>query len=140
MVTRADKNTPLSNQDQVYSDFLSNLNPHPVAKDIVKFINERAISRSIRNLLATNRGERLYQPDIGSDISNLLFEPMSDGLATSISNLIYDTLNQYEPRAKVLSISVVPNYDRNLYDVTITFMIINSQEPFTLNVALDRVR
>jgi phage baseplate assembly protein W len=140
MVTRADKNTPLLNQDQIYSDFLTDLNPHPVSKDIVKFINERAVARSVRNLLSTNRGERLYQPDIGSDITSLLFEQMTDGMSTTISNLIYATLERYEPRAKILRLSVVPIYDRNLYDVTITFMIINSQEPFTLNIALDRVR
>ena len=140
MVTRADKNTPLLNQDQIYCDFLTDLNPHPVSKDIVKFINERAVARSVRNLLSTNRGERLYQPEIGSDITSLLFEQMTDGMATTISNLIYATLERYEPRAKILRLSVVPIYDRNLYDVTITFMIINSQEPFTLNIALDRVR
>ena len=140
MVTRADKNTPLSNQDQIYSDFLINLNPHPVSKDIVKFINERAVARSIRNLLSTNRGERLYQPNIGSDLTSALFEPMSDGISTSISNLIYETLEQYEPRAKILKMKIIPNYDKNLYDVTMSFMIINSQEPFTLNIALDRVR
>ena len=140
MVTRADKNTPLLSQNQIYSDFLNDLNPHPVSKDIVKFINERAISRSIRNLLSTNQGERLYQPDIGSNMVSLLFEPMSNGMATSISNLIYDTLSQYEPRAKILKLSVVPEFNRGSYQVTITFMIINSQEPFTLNVALDRVR
>jgi phage baseplate assembly protein W len=140
MVTRADKNTPLSNQDQIYSDFLTDLNPHPVSKDIVKFINERAVARSIRNLLSTNRGDRLYQPDIGSDLSNLLFEQMTDGMATTISNLIYSLLEQYEPRAKIIRLSVVPKYDRNLYDINMSFMIINSQEPFTLNVALDRAR
>lgn len=140
MVTRADKNTPLSNQDQIYSDFLIDLNPHPVSKDIVKFINERSVARSIRNILSTNRGERLYQPDIGGDLSNLLFEPMTDGMSTTIYNLIYNTLEQYEPRAKILNMAVIPNYDKNLYNVTITFMIINSQEPFTLNIALDRVR
>jgi phage baseplate assembly protein W len=140
MITRADKNTPLLNQDQIYSDFLINLNPHPVSKDIVKFINERAVARSIRNLLSTNRGERLYQPNIGGDLSNLLFEPMTDGMSTTIYNLIYNTIDQYEPRAKILKMAVIPNYDRNLYDVTMSFMIINSQEPFTLNIALDRAR
>jgi len=140
MVTRADKNTPLSNQDQIYSDFLIDLNPHPVSKDIVKFINERAVARSIRNILSTNRGERLYQPDIGGDLANLLFEPMTDGMSTTIYNLIYTTLERFEPRAKILNMTVIPNYDKNLYNVNITFMIINSQEPFTLNIALDRVR
>jgi phage baseplate assembly protein W len=140
MVTRADKNTPLSNQDQIYSDFLVDLNPHPVSKDIVKFINERAVARSIRNLLSTNRGERLYQPNIGADLASALFEPMSDGMSTTISKLIYGTLEQYEPRAKILKMTIIPNYDNNLYDVTISFMIINSREPFTLNIALDRVR
>jgi phage baseplate assembly protein W len=140
MVTRADKITPLSNRDQIYSDFLIDLNPHPVSKDIVKFINERAVARSIRNILSTNRGERLYQPDIGGDLANLLFEPMTDGMSTTIYNLIYNTLERFEPRAKILNMTVIPNYDKNLYNVNITFMIINSQEPFTLNIALDRVR
>lgn len=126
--------------NQIYSDFLNDLNPHPIVKDIVKYANENAISRSIRNLLLTNRGERLYQPDIGSDINRMLFEPMSEGISELLSTYITNTINTYEPRAKILSVSALPDYDNNLYTVFIKYMVINKQEPITINVSLRRVR
>jgi len=125
---------------QIYSDFLTNLNPHPIVKDIVKYTNENAVSKSIRNLMLTNRGERLYQPDIGADINRMLFEPMSDGISELLSTYITNTINVYEPRAKVLNTNVIPDFDKNLYAVYITFMIINKQEPITVNISLRRVR
>lgn len=127
-------------KNQIYSDFLNDLTPHPIVKDIVKYTNENAVSRSIRNLLLTNRGERLYQPDIGSDINRMLFEPMSEGIGELISTYITNTINTYERRAKVLNIKAIPDYDNNLYTVFITYMIINKQEPITLNISLRRVR
>jgi phage baseplate assembly protein W len=125
---------------QIYSDFLMDLNPHPIVKDIVKYTNENAVSKSIRNLMLTDRGERLYQPDIGSDINRMLFEPMSDGISELLSTYITNTINVYEPRAKVLNTEVVPDFDNNLYSVYITFMVINKQEPITVNISLRRVR
>jgi phage baseplate assembly protein W len=125
---------------QIYSDFLTNLNPHPIVKDIVKYTNENAVSKSIRNLMLTNRGERLYQPDIGTDINRMLFEPMSDGISELLSTYITHTINVYEPRAKVLNTRVIPDFDNNLYSVYITFMVINKQEPITVNISLRRVR
>jgi phage baseplate assembly protein W len=125
---------------QIYSDFLTNLNPHPIVKDIVKYTNENAVSKSIRNLMLTNRGERLYQPDIGTDINRMLFEPMSDGISELLSTYITNTINVYEPRAKVLNTKTVPDFDNNLYSVYITFMVINKQEPITVNISLRRVR
>lgn len=126
--------------NQIYSDFLNDLNPHPIVKDIVKYTNENAVTRSIRNLLLTNRGERLYQPNIGSDINRMLFEPMSEGISELLSTYINNTINTYEPRAKVLNIKAIPDYDNNLYTVFITFMVINKQEPITFNISLRRVR
>ena len=126
--------------NQIYSDFLNDLTPHPVVKDIVKYTNENAVSKSIRNLLLTNRGERLYQPDIGSDIKRMLFEPMGDSISELISTYITNTINTYEPRAKVLNISAIPDYDNNLYSVFIKYMVINKQEPITINISLRRVR
>lgn len=125
---------------QIYSDFLNDLNPHPIVKDIVKYTNENAVSKSIRNLMLTDRGERLYQPNIGSDINRMLFEPMSDGISELLSTYINNTINTYEPRAKVLDVKTVPDFDRNLYSVYITFMVINKQEPITVNISLRRVR
>jgi phage baseplate assembly protein W len=125
---------------QIYSDFLTDLVPHPIVKDIVKYTNENAVSKSIRNLMLTNRGERLYQPDIGADINRMLFEPMSDAISELLSTYITNTINVYEPRAKVLNTKTVPDFDKNLYSVYITFMVINKQEPITVNISLRRVR
>lgn len=128
------------NDDIYYSDFLIDLNPHPVVKDIVKYTNEHAINSSIRNLLLTNRGERLYQPDVGSDIRKLLFEPIADSTAELLSSLIETTIRTYETRAKVTSVVVTPFEDKNLYVVTITYYTINSQQAVSTNITLNRVR
>ena len=139
-ITRADRITTTTVQDQIYSDFLTNMVPHPVSKDVLRFVNEHAVIRSIKNLVMTDRGERLYQPDLGSNIKRMMFEPMIESTAEILSQYIQETIDVYEPRAKVLDISVVPDYNNNLYAVTLSFMIINKEDPVTLNITLDRVR
>ena len=127
----------LSNRDnQVFSDFLTDLNPHPVSKDVLRFVNENAVSRAIRNLILTDKRERLYQPKIGSNIRKMLFEPMGDSTAQLISMFIQTTITDYEPRARVLSVEVTPNYENNSYLITINFMVINKQDPVIINITL----
>lgn len=139
-MSRADAFTELTNQDEVYSDFLVNMNPHPVSGALLRFVNEKAVTRSIRNLILTNPGERLYQPDIGSGIRSLLFEPMSQFTANTLRKLIEDTIRKYEERAQVLAVEVIPDEERNRYTVTIVYMLINKPDPVTVNVTLQRVR
>lgn len=139
-ITRADRITTTTVQDQIYSDFLTDMVPHPVSKDVLRFVNEHAVIRSIKNLILTDQGERLYQPNIGSNIKRMMFEPMIESTAEIISQYIQETIEVYEPRAKVLDISVVPDYNNNLYSVTLVFMIINKEDPITVNITLDRVR
>jgi phage baseplate assembly protein W len=140
MATTKDRFTESSTKNQPYSDFSNDLIPHPVIKDVLRFVNENAINKSIRNLLLTNKGERLYQPDIGSDIFKMLFEPMSEGVAELISTAVQTTIADYEPRARVTDVLVIPDYDNNLYQVIVQYLIINRQSPVTLNVTLTRVR
>lgn len=97
-MSRADKYTELTNPDELYSDFLVNLNPHPVSGAVLRFTNEKAVTRSIRNLLLTNPGERLYQPDLGSGIRQLLFEPISDFTTNTLGRFIEDTISKHEQR------------------------------------------
>lgn len=127
-------------KNQIYSDFLNNLNPHPVVGDVVRFVNEDAVNRSIRNLISTNKGERLYQPNVGSDIYKMLFEPMSGAIAQLLSASIQNLIKDYEPRARVIAINVAPDFNGNAYAITVQYMIINRQNPITLNVTLTRVR
>lgn len=127
-------------QNVIHSDFTNNLTPHPARKDLVAVSNERAVTNSIKNLILTNRGERLYQPDIGSDIIKLLFEPMSDAVVSSLKSFIFDTIDAYEPRAKVIDITADPDFDNNGYDITIRYVLINSSTPAAVNIKLNRVR
>jgi hypothetical protein len=139
-MARVDKFTAADKQNQIYSDFLTNLSSHPASNDIVRFVNENAVTRSIKNLMLTDKGERLFQPKIGSNIRRMLFEPMGPSTATAISSYVSDTIEKHEPRAKVIRIDVIPNYDRNAYVISIVYFIINKQEPVTTEITLYRVR
>jgi phage baseplate assembly protein W len=140
MAIARDRFDKASTKFQQHSDFLNDLTPHPVVKDVVRYVNEAAINRSIRNLLLTDRGERLYQPNIGSNINKLLFEPMEASTAQLLSKYIEDTIRDYEPRAKVLKVDVTAYDDQNAYAATITYLIINKQDPVNLTITLNRVR
>lgn len=139
-ITRADRITQTDIKSQIYSDFLADLVPHPVSKDVLRFVNEQAVIRSVKNIILTDKGERLYQPSLGSDIKRMLFEPMLPATAELISQYIQEAIQLHEPRAKVLDLAVEPDYNNNLYKVSMTFMIINKEDPVTLNITLDRVR
>lgn len=126
--------------DIIYSDFLTNLVPHPVFKDVVRYVNEHAVTYSIRNLILTDVGERLYSPDVGGGIRSLLFENISNVTAESISVRVQSLITKYEPRALALNIVVIPYYDNNAYVVTVTYSLINKTESITTNIQLNRVR
>ena len=135
-----DRFTQSDRKNQIYSDFLNDLTPHPVTGDIVRFVNENSVNRAIKNLINTNKGERLFQPEVGSDIYKMLFEPMSQGVADLLSTSIQSTISNYEPRAKVINVIVAPDYDNNSYSITVNYIIINTSNPIALNVTLARVR
>lgn len=125
---------------ELYSDFLANMNPHPVSGTLLRVINEHAVTRSIRNLISTDRGERLYQPNIGSNIRKLLFENISDPTSTLISTFVSETIAKHEPRAKVLKVQATPVEEQNKYVVTIVYMLVNKSDPISFDVVLQRVR
>jgi len=124
----------------IHSDFFTNLNKHPVKSDLVRKTNEDAIKQSVKNLLLTDRFERLFQPDVGGNINALLFENVTPQTELALKTQIYNTIEQYEPRAKLIDVIVSGNIDRNEYRVSIYFYVINSEEPVQLNLVLDRVR
>ena len=136
-ITRTDK---ASDKKPYYSDFYTNFNAHPQNKRLVKYTNENSVKRSVRNLILTEPGERLFQPEIGCKIRRLLFENMSDITAIQLKNAIEETISLYEKRARVITVEVVPNEDLHNYDVYIIFEVINSITPVALNITLDRAR
>ncbi len=140
MTTRVDRYTETQKQDIRYSDFLTNLTPHPNTNDLVRNTNLEAIKRSIRNLILTDKDERLMQPKIGSNIRKALFDPMTEQTASRIRQYIVETIGNYEPRAKVITVDVRADEPNHLYTVNIFFYAINKPEPVSLTVTLYRVR
>ena len=123
-----------------YSDFLINFNRHPESNIVVRATNEEAVKKALRNLLLTDKGERLYQPKIGADLKNLLFENMSPITADLLKDKIREAITTYESRVRILDIIVIPNDANNSYEVGIVFEIINSVDPVSISLTLYRVR
>ena len=141
--TRIDKITKTKKAEQksvYYSDFLINLNRHPESNIVVRAVNEEAVKKALRNLLLTDRGERLYQPSIGSDINSLLFEDVSPITTDLIKSRIIDVITRFENRVKIIDVVVLPNESNNSYEVGIIFEIINSVDPVSISLTLYRVR
>lgn len=142
-VTRIDKITKTdkaSNQKHYYSDFFTNFNVHPQNKRLVKYTNEESVKRSIRNLINTEKYDRLFQPEVGCRIRSFLFENMSEIISNEIKSSIKETIEIYEPRARIIDIIVQANEARHAYDVYIYFQVINSDKELSINITLYRAR
>ena len=114
-----------------FKDININFKKHPVTGDLVVSKDASAIKQAIVNLLLTNRGERLFQPDYGSDIRSLLFEPLDYGTAGRMKSAIVYSLSTFEPRISVTRLECIPNYNDNGFDVELLYNIIGSDNPPT---------
>jgi len=128
--------------DQVrdYKDLDLNFIVHPVKKDINKNTGALAVINAVKNLVLTNHYEKPFQPEIGSDVRKLLFEPIDMITASMIQREITNTIENFEPRASVLDITTIPNYDENGYQVKLTFQLVNLTDPVTITFQLERLR
>ena len=107
-----------------FKDISLSFDPHPVTKDVPALINERAIIRSIRNLVQTIPTERFFNLEIGSDIRRSLFEFVDFGTASIIKDQILNTISNFEPRVNNVQVEVNPIPDQNEFEVTVVFNII----------------
>jgi phage baseplate assembly protein W len=124
----------------IHSDLDLNFLIHPVRKDISKKVNEDAIKTSLKNLVRTKYYDRLFDPNKGCGIHNLLFENMIPATTIAIEKSIEDVIYNYEPRVELLEVQVIPTPSQNLYDITIFFAIVNQPDEFELNLQLERIR
>lgn len=124
----------------VFTDLDLDFIMHPVSRDVSKKVNEYAIKQSVKNLILTNHYERPFHPEIGSQITAMLFENWSPMLQSVIRQSIINTITNFEPRVKLLEVVVDPNEDSNALSVSITFKIINTNTPLTVDLILNRTR
>ena len=110
-------------KSRAFKDISLSFSPHPVTRDLPVLINERAIVRSVRNLVETIPTERFFNPLLGTDIRDSLFENYSRTTVTIIEDQIRDTIRNFEPRVDEIGIEVVGRPDDNALDVKVLFTI-----------------
>jgi len=112
-----------------FKDISLSFDVHPVTQDITSLTNERAIIRSIRNLIQTLPNERFFNPDLGSNVRSSLFDFVDFGTASVIRDQILNTISNYEPRVRNVDVEVLPKPDLNEFEVTVIFNIIGQEIP-----------
>ena len=126
---------------QTFKDLSVTFKKHPVTDDLVAVKDKAAIMQSISNLLLTNKGERLFQPQLGSGLQTALFEPMDFGTAAIIKNEVRECLGRYEPRISVNGVRCELDYQNNGYEVEVDFTIVGrNDKPQSISIFLERTR
>jgi hypothetical protein len=131
---------PLSTSNRVWTDLDLDFGKHPISDDINKKRGVEAIKRSVRNLILTNKYERPFNPDLGSGIQAILFELVTPTTANVLELTIREVLENYEPRIIVDNITILGDIDKNGYYVTLEFTPINTLQPVTIELFLERLR
>ena len=126
---------------QTYIDLDLFFNKKTTSKDISKVTNIQAVKRSVRNLILTNHYEKPFHPEIGSGVRGMLFELMTPITAQILAKKVEDVIENFEPRARLISVRAVPDLDRNAYEISIQFYVVNMPtELADLTVFLERLR
>ena len=109
--------------------------------DINKVTDVQAVKRSVRNLVLLNHYERPFHPEIGSGVREMLFELMTPVTAIVLTRKIEDVIKNFEPRARLVGVSAFPDLDRNAYEVSIEFYVVNTPtELVDMSLMLERLR
>ena len=109
--------------------------------DIQKVTDVQAVKRSLRNLVQLNTYEKPFHPEIAGGVREMLFEPMSPILAAMIARKVADVIENFEPRARLVSVRAIPDLDRNAYEIIVEFYVVNTPtELVDISIMLERLR
>ena len=122
---------PAQRVSKGFKDVSMSFKYNPLSGDLITLSNENAIARAVRNIVSTTPGEKLFDPDFGSSVGEILFENVDDITAVSIQDEIKSCLGNYEPRVELIDVFVDPNFDENQFDVKITYRIVGVDIPPT---------
>ena len=125
---------------RTFRDLDLNFTKNPATKDVSVRVGDQAVIRSVRNLINLAFYEKPFHPEIGSSVRQMLFEPLSPLTAQNLKTAITDVIKNFEPRAGLRDVVVQSNIDQNRFDVSISFYIVNSTTPVTVNFFLERAR
>ena len=120
---------PLERVSQGFKDISASFQSNPLTNDVIALKNASAIARSIRNIVFTYPGEKFFNPNFGSRISQSLFENLDPTSAIAIRDEIENSIRNYEPRVILNDVIVDPNYDNNEFNVTVVYRIVGVDVP-----------
>ena len=120
---------PLERVSQGFKDISMTFQANPLNQDLIVLKNENAIARSVRNIVFTVPGEKFFQENFGSRISESLFENIDEISALEIKDEITESINRFEPRVRLISVEVIPDYAGNAFNVIIVYEIIGIDTP-----------
>lgn len=126
--------------NKLYKDLDLSFAAHPQTKDVLKKIDLNAVRQSVKNLIFMRFGEKLFQPDVGSPIYGLLFEPIDPITTETLRRSIENVIKNYEPRVMLDYVDIVPNYEENEYEVSIFFTVLGINQNAALTLTLQRLR
>ena len=120
---------PIERVSQGFKDLSMTFQRNPLNDDLVILKNASAIARSVKNIVFTQPGEKFFDEDFGSRVSRFLFENVDPVTASNIRDEIIQSILNYEPRVKLTTVRVIPNYDNNSMDALIVYDIIGADIP-----------
>ena len=122
---------PLQRVNNGFKDLSMSFQANPLSKDLIALKNTNAIARSIKNIVFTLPGEKWFNAEFGSRITESLFENINDITANIIVDEITSSIIRYEPRVQLIGegVKAFPNYDNNTFDVIIVYEIIGADVP-----------
>ena len=120
---------PLERVSQGFKDISMSFQTNPLNSDLIALKNESAIARSLRNIVLTTPGEKFFNEQFGSRVSESLFENIDAITADLIEDEIRTSVNNYERRVRLIKVKADADPDNNSFDVTIQYQIIGADVP-----------
>ena len=131
----------ISRNVRQYSDLDLFFSKKDVGSDISKVTDILAVKRSLRNLIQLNPFEKPFHPEISGGVREMLFENMTPMIAAVLARKVEDVIQNFEPRCLLVSVRSTPDFDRNIYNVSIEFYVVNAPtELVDLDIMLERLR
>ena len=119
----------IQSKSRAFKDISLSFSPHPVTKDLPVLSNERAITRSVRNLVETIPTERFFNSILGTDIRDSLFENFERSTVMIIEDQIRNTIRNFEPRVGNIGVEIDALPDQNTFQVKVLFEIVGLDAP-----------
>ena len=125
-----------------FKDLAISFTRNKITNDLLVKKEDAAVKQAVVNILMTNKGERLFDPEYGSNVPSYLFDQLDYGTAANIQDAIRECLMNYEPRIRIDSLDVIPDFDQNGFEVQLAFKVIGRDDlaPFDVEFFLSRTR